>query len=44
MDMNVSHVKHQQGYRVNSEEIYTVCYADDISLIRDIEDDLHRLI
>ena len=40
----VSHVKHLQGYRMGSEEINIVCYAYDIALIADTEDDLQILL
>ena len=35
-------MKHQQGYRMGSEEINIVCYADDIAHIAESEDDLRR--
>ena len=44
MDKTLSYVKHLQGYRMGSEEINIVCYADDIALITDTEDDLKRLL
>ena len=40
----VSYVKHLQGHRLGSEEVNIVCYADDIALIGDTEDDLQRLL
>ena len=44
MDKIVSYMKHLQGYRMGSEEINIVWYADDIALIADTEDDLQRLL
>ena len=44
MGMIVSCVKHLPGYRMGSEEINTVCYADDIALIGNTEYDLQRLL
>ena len=43
MDKIVNDVKHLQGYRMGSEDINIVCYADDIAPIADTEDDLQRL-
>ena len=44
MDKIVSYVKHLQGYRMGNKGINIVCYADDIALIADTEDDLQKLI
>ena len=44
MDKIVSYVKLLQEYRMGSEEIHIVCYADDIALIADTVEALQRLL
>ena len=39
--MSVGYVKHLQGYRMGSEEINIVHYADDISIIVDTISQFH---
>ena len=43
-DKIVSYVEHLHGYRMESEEINILCYADDIALTADTEDDLQKLL
>ena len=43
MDKIIRYAKYLQGYRMGSEEINIICYADDIALTANAVDDLQRL-
>ena len=45
MDEIMTEVKRvERGYRMGDKEIKAICYADDVVLISDSEDDLQRLL
>ena len=44
MNEIIKNLRDLQGYPLGDETVNTICYADDVTLIADNEDDLQRLL